>query len=210
MRRLAPAVVLGVMGCAGGDAAPGGPARVVATDSAWAVSWNPVEDRARVYTVELRARGRVREVTGVVEPLPVLVGDSAMAGVLVRGREAQRHLFRMHARRGLRTWPVPGDAWPLFRDVAISPGGRQVAYVGGDTHFAAIVRDVESGRLVVRGPPMQPCECDVDRNHARWVDADSFEIAADGLGGGRWLLVAGRASARRFRLDTLAAEPGWH
>ncbi|HWK89752.1 MAG TPA: hypothetical protein VNP72_07145 [Longimicrobium sp.] len=213
MRWIAAVVAcVGLLGCSSGEQGDEKePARWVAVDSSFALSWNPLENGVRVYRVELRARDRVRGINGVVSPMPVLVGDSLLTGIQIQGRSAARFIFRVHARSGRRSFlPVPSDVWPLFHDVAISPDGRHVAYVGGDLGFSAIVREVESGRLVVRGPALPGCGCTTDRSHARWVDADSFEVAVHGLGDAPgWQLVAGRASARRFRADTLASEPDW-
>jgi len=214
MRRIAAVIAcVGLLGCSpGGQGDEKQPARWVVVDSGWAMSWNPLERAVRVHRVELHARGRVRGVNGVITPMPVLVGDSMLVGLQIRGSNAERYIFRVRARSGHRTtWPVPNDVWPFLHDIALSPDGRMVAYVGGDLAFSAIVRDAEGGQLIVRGPALPGCECDVDRNHVRWVDADSFEIAVHGLGRDvqAWQLVAGRPSQRRFRVDTLAAEPKW-
>jgi len=57
------------------------------------------------------------------------------------------------------------------------------AYVAEDSTPAnpgtyAIVRDMKSGRIVVRGPGGGGCDCDEDFNHARWFPPDSCSSPA--------------------------------
>jgi len=97
-----------------------------------------------------------------------------------------------------------------------SPDGRYLAYVGEDTTPAnpgtyAVVRDLRSGAIVVKGPGGGGCDCDEDYNHARWFPPDSFEIAvAHNSSGGGWQRLSGKASASRVHVDTLSDEPDWH
>ena len=190
------------------------PWRVV--DTAWAPPWDATADSVPAYRMVVEARGATDTLTHVIEPWPVAVGDSGVAGLRLRfapgDAASRREIFRLTLPgKRLRTWPVPGDVWYYYRDVAVSPDGQYVAYVGGDPGTHAVVRRLEGGSVVVRGPVTEPCECDVDRHHARWVSADSFEIAVWGATPqGGWLLVAGRTPTGRFTLDTLLAEPPWN
>lgn len=75
----------------------------------------------------------------------------------------------------------------------------------------AVVRDLKSGQIVVKGPGGGGCDCDEDFNHARWFAPDSFEIAvAHTNRKAGWQRVSGKASAARMHVDTLADEPDWH
>jgi hypothetical protein len=220
---LAVAVSMSSAACAARDTAPPLAAAMRVVDSAEAPGWNAMEDASTIYRVETRGTRGVRLVDSVLAPLPIVVGDSALVGLRlsVSGvgdeSEGERRLFRLHLASGrLEMWPAPTDAWYVAFDIVPSPDGRYIAYVADDTGGGrgthAAVRELATGALVVQGPGGGGCDCDVDMNHARWFAPDSFEIAvahvADDRGG--WQPVARRASARRFRTDTLSKEPSWH
>jgi hypothetical protein len=115
----------------------------------------------------------------------------------------------------VETGPVPADVWPSYQDVLISPDGRYIAYVGEDTlpthpGTYGVVRDLSTNEVVIKGPGNGGCDCDEDFNHARWFAPDSFEIAvAHTARNSIWQRISGKASARRFRVDTLTDEPDW-
>lgn len=185
-------------------------------DTTWGPAWDAMTDSVATYRVVVEARGATDTIEHVIEPWPVVTGDSGVAGLRLRfqtgGPAGEREIFQL-ALPGerLRTWPVPSDVWYFYHDVAVSPDGQYVAYVGGDPGTHAVIRRLDPDRVVIRGPVTEPCECDVDRHHARWVSADSFEVAVWGATPqGGWLLVAGRAPPGRFTLDTLPTEPRWH
>ena len=184
-------------------------------DTTWAPSWDAKADSVPTYLIAVEARGVTDTLTHVIEPSPFAIGDSALVGLRLRfesgGPAASREIFRLElpAKR-LRSWAIPSDVWYFFRELAISPDGGSVAYVAGQPQIHAVVRRIESDSVVVRSPLTEPCECDVDRHHARWVAADSFEIAVWGATPqGGWLLVAGRTRPNRVTLDTLLEEPRW-
>lgn len=179
--------------------------------------WDAIEqpDSVTVYRIEVRSGAGSDTLTDVIPPLPFNVGDSIVVGLRlerVSVSEGRRQFFTFVPRtKRLATRPLPDDAY--FYDVMISPNGRYVAYVAvGRSGNLPIVRDFRTGTVLAHGPGGGGCECDIDRNHARWVSADSFEIAvAHHLGAeGDWLLFAGRASLRRVHTSRLNAAPRWH
>jgi hypothetical protein len=200
--------------------APAGPIRLRTIDSAEAeYTWNDYElnGGAEVYRVEVQGAGRVDTLSDIIYPMPFGVDGDTVAGLRLFNKdkhEGERHLFvYLPANREMRTWPVPDDVWWHFYDVVISPDARYVAYVGADSSGTyPIVRELFTGRIIMRGAGGGGCECDSDRNHARWLNADSVEIAvAHHLGDeGFWLRLTGRPSKRVVHLDTLESAPKWH
>lgn len=189
--------------------------------SSTASSWDWLDDSLDIYRVEVRAAGRVDTLTDIIEPMPFPVGDDSVAGLRLVQKdknEGERRLFVFSlANRKTQTWPLPNDVWSHYYDVAISPDARYVAYVGMDTSGTyPIVRELSSGRVVMRGPGGGGCECDTDRNDARWLSADSVEIAVAhhlGVHLGHdpvWLRLAGQLSTKGVHLDTLKSAPTWH
>lgn len=181
-------------------------------DSTRGPSWNLVEDSVTTYRIEARAAGTIDTVSGVIPPLPLTTTDSSVVGLRITGSEPSRELFRLRPRgSAVESIALPNDIWPYFTDVAVSPDGQFVAYVSWNQRgdVAAIVRRLD-GSVVLRSPEIVGCDCDVDRNHARWLNADRVEIAVDGSDLGGWLLLAGNATLRRVHLDTLSTEPAWH
>jgi hypothetical protein len=185
-------------------------------DSTPGPSWDATTDSVTTYQVVVEARGATDTVEHVIEPWLVVTGDSGIAGLRLRFQPGDpavhRELFQLTLPgERLRTWLAPSDVWYFYHDVAVSSDGRYVAYVGGEPGTHAVVRRLDRDSVVIRSPVTEPCECDVDRHHARWVSADSFEVAVWGATPrGGWLLVAGRAHPARLTLDTLTAEPRWH
>lgn len=200
--------------------AEGVPARWRIVDSSTSGTWwDPMVDSGTVYRIRVTRGKDSVDVSEVIAPLPVLVADTAVAGIkLGTGEGNGRELFRV-ALPGHRTasWPLPDDMVANFTDVAISPDGQYMAYVAEDHRGmpVGVVRRFPDGPVVVRGPPAAGCECDTDPNHARWVTSDSFEIAvvnraaaSDSAPG--WLLTAGRMNPPRERTVGLRDEPAWH
>jgi len=152
-------------------------------------------------------------VLDALRPLPVLASDSLLLGIRLRDLDSTRQLFAVTVPLGTQTlYPMPADLWPFFEDVAVSPDGRFVAYVAWvDGHPLARIRPWPGLDPVLSGPPAAGCECDVDRNHARWVTPDSFEIWVDGATeAGSGMLVRGNAGRRTIHVDTLASPPLFH
>lgn len=216
---LAAALVF-VVACRGReDAEPRTTLTVI--DSAFAPSWDATEDSAFVYRVEIESPFGTDTVGDVVAPFPTAVGDTMVVGLLQAAEDSSaphRKVFRLRLAEGggaLETRPVPHDVWAFFQDFVFSPDGRYAAYVAedplpGETGTFAVVRDLITDEVVVRGPPGGGCDCDVDSNYARWIAPDSFEIAVSHASSGAgWQRVAGRASTRRFHVDTLKKEPDW-
>ncbi|HXQ76867.1 MAG TPA: hypothetical protein VN797_01605 [Gemmatimonadaceae bacterium] len=194
--------------------------RIQVIDSAYAQSWEPMEDTGTVYRIAVVSRLGTDTVRNVVPPAPIIVGDSLVIGLVQASEDSstpQRQIFRLRlGQHRVETSPLPDDVWPSYQDVLVSPDGRYIAYVGEDTTPAnpgtyGIVRDLRSGSIVVKGPGGGGCDCDDDYNHARWFAPDSFEIAvAHRNTSGGWQRFSGKASASRVHVDTLNDEPDWH
>ena len=188
-------------------------------DSAFSPSWDATEDSGLVYRVEVSSAAGVDTLPDVIAPFPVVVGDTLVVGLIQVSEDSsapQRKLFRFRPGQGpLERRPLPPDVWAFLRDFVISPDGRYAAYVAedplpGNLGTFAVVRDLETGEVVSRGPAGGGCDCDVDANYARWIPPDSFEIAVSHAAtGAGWQRVSGRASTRRVHVDTLAREPEW-
>ena len=159
--------------------------------------------------IEVRVGARYDTITGVTFPDPIQLADTALLG-LVEDSTGDRRLFSFSAStRRITYHPLPLDLWHWFTDVSISPDGRLVVYLAAsDTFEQPVVRKWPSGPVLARGPTRPECECDVDRHHAHWVTADSFELATK-IGNGRWLRVSGSAPRWLIHVDTLRAEPQW-
>ena len=189
-------------------------------DSAYTESWEPMEDTGTVYRIEVVSPLGADTIRNVIPPAPVVVGDTLVIGLLQLSEDSstpQRQIFRLRlGQHRIETSPIPDDVWPSYQDILVSPDGRYIAYVGEDTTPAnpgtyAIVRDLKTGQIAVRGPGGGGCDCDEDYNHARWFAPDSFEIAvAHSNSGGGWQRLSGKASAGRVHVDTLTDEPDWH
>lgn len=192
---------------------------ITVIDSTFSPSWDATEDSAFVYRVEIVSRRGVDTVSDVITPFPVSVGDTLVIGLLQASEDSSsphRKVFRLRLRdHAMETQPVPADVWAFFQDFVFSPDGRYAAYVAedpmpGQTGTFALVRDVLTGEIVVRGPAGGGCDCDVDSNYARWIPPDSFEIVVSHSStGGGWQRVSGRTSSKRVHVDTLPQEPAW-
>jgi hypothetical protein len=224
MRERMPLILIGATmvalagACNRGDEGPATRIRVI--DSTYTQSWEPMEDTGTVYRIEVVSPLGADTIRNVIPPAPIVVGDSLVIGLLQLSEDSstpQRHIFRLRlGQHRIETSPIPDDVWPSYQDILVSPDGRYIAYVGEDTTPAnpgtyAIVRDLKSGQIAVRGPGGGGCDCDDDYNHARWFPPDSFEIAvAHSNSGGGWQRFSGRASVPRVHVDTLSDEPDWH
>jgi len=194
--------------------------RIQVIDSAYTESWEPMEDTGTVYRIAVISPRGADTIRNVIPPAPIVVGDTLVVGLMQVSEDSstpQRQIFRLRlGQHRIETSPLPEDVWPSYQDVLISPDGRYLAYVGEDTTPAnpgtyAIVRDLKTRAIVVRGPGAGGCDCDEDFNHARWFPPDSFEIAvAHSSSGGGWQRFSGKASASRVHVDTLRDEPDWH
>lgn len=177
-------------------------------------SWLPAGDSLWVYRVEVRRGNRADTIPNIIDPQPFVVDDDRVAGLQLVPKDtgqSGRSIFIYSASdRTTRTWPLPDDVWYLYHDVMLSPDARYVAYVA-DGWFP-IVREIATNRIVLRDTTDGGgCECDFDRNHARWVNADSVEIAIghsikEPYG---WLLLAGRPSTRAVHVKMLDQRPDW-
>ena len=97
-------------------------------DSAWAPPWDPMNDSNVVYRITVQ-RGAVADtVDDVLGPLPVVIGDSAVAGIrFVRADSARQVFFLTLPARSRIAFPLPRDIQFQFTDVTISPSGHYVA-----------------------------------------------------------------------------------
>lgn len=194
--------------------------RINVLDSAFTQSWQTMQDTGVVYRIEVISPLGTDTIRDVVPPAPVVVGDTLVIGLVQVSEDSstpQRQIFRERlGQHRIETSPIPADVWPSYEDVLISPNGRYIAYVGEDSTpenpgTYGIVRDLETGAIVVKGPGGGGCDCDEDFNHARWFAPDSFEIAvAHTNTKAGWERLSGVASARRVHVDTLSDEPDWH
>ena len=194
--------------------------RIRVIDSTFATSWEPMEDTGTVYRIEIVSPLGADTIRNVVPPAPIVVGDSLVIGLVQVSEDSstpERQVFRLRlGQHRVETTPIPEDVWPSYQDVLVSPDGRYIAYVGEDTTPAnpgtyAVVPELSSGRIAVRGPGGGGCDCDEDFNHARWFAPDSFEIAvAHSRTNAGWERFSGKASLPRVHVDTLADEPDWH
>jgi hypothetical protein len=189
-------------------------------DSTFTASWQTMQDTGVVYRIEIVSPAGADTIRDVIPPAPVVIGDTLVLGLVQVSEDSstpQREIFRERlGQHRIETTPIPADVWSSYEDVLISPDGRYLAYVGEDTTpenpgTYAVVRDLKSGQIVVKGPGGGGCDCDEDFNHARWFAPDSFEIAvAHTNRKAGWQRVSGKASARRMHVDTLSDEPDWH
>ncbi|MFN2635998.1 MAG: hypothetical protein ABR585_03095 [Gemmatimonadaceae bacterium] len=222
--RLAVLVVVAVaaaaVGACGRDAKDEPLTQIRVIDSSFTQSWDPTEDTGTVYRVEVLSPLGADTIRNVIPPSPISVGDSVVIGLVQVSEDSstpQRQIFRLRlGAHRVDTSPLPEDVWASFQDVLVSPNGRYIAYVGEDTMPSnpgtyGVVRDLTNNEVVVKGPGGGGCDCDDDLNHTRWFAPDSFEIAvAHTSTRSGWERIAGKASVRRFRVDTLVDEPDWH
>ncbi len=195
-------------------------ARIRVLDSTYTQSWEPMEDTGTVYRIEVLSPLGADTIRNVIPPAPVVVGDSLVIGLVQLSEDSstpRRRIFKLRlGQHRVETSRIPEDVWGSYKDVLISPDGRYIAYVGEDTTPASagtygMVRDLATRAVVTKGPGGGGCDCDEDFNHARWFAPDSFEIAvAHTSTGSAWQRISGRASTRRFHVDTLKEEPDWH
>ncbi|MGH7602446.1 MAG: hypothetical protein ACRENK_00455 [Gemmatimonadaceae bacterium] len=215
--------IVGAVGAAGACSGSGdeeNQTRINVLDSAFTQSWQTIQDTGVVYRIEVISPLGTDTVRNVIPPAPVVVGDTLVIGLVQVSEDSstpQRQIFRERlGQHRIETSPIPPDVWPSYEDVLISPNGRYIAYVGEDSTpenpgTYAVVRDLKSGAIVVKGPAGGGCDCDEDFNHARWFAPDSFEIAvAHTNTKAGWERLSGVASTKRIHVDTLSDEPDWH
>jgi hypothetical protein len=218
---LVGAVIAAMTGACVNDASENGSnTHINVLDSAYTQSWETMEDTGTVYRIEVLSPLGADTIRDVIPPAPIVVGDTLVLGLLQVSEDSstpQRQIFRLRlGKHRIETTPIPDDVWGSYQDVLISPDGRYVAYVGEDSvpenpGTYGIVRDLATRGTVIKGPGGGGCDCDEDFNHARWFAPDSFEIAvAHTNTGAGWERISGKASARRFHVDTLTDEPDWH
>jgi len=164
-------------------------------------------------TIEIAHDERRDTIRGVINPAPFVVGDSMLVGIVFRDSGDDRAFFRAIPARGAPTiHPILDDVGQTFTDVVISPNARASVYVAYDPklHGVMVLRSWPYGALLARSGAIPDCSCDVDTHHARWVNADSFELVTqiDTL---RWERISGSISARKLWVDTTrTGEPDWH
>lgn len=183
-------------------------------DRSWVSPWDESTDSAAVYRVAIIGPDRTDTLTDILPPWPVIVDDSAVWGFRKIEGQSDREFFHWSiAAKQMRALPLPRDVLGGYNDVMISPRAQFVAYVAKEDSGGAygVVRDLESQRLVWRGPTAAGCDCDIDLSHARWVTPDSFEIAVVSTSNSRgWSISSGSATARHAHLAYSASEPEWH
>lgn len=203
------------MACARQQPIADQPVTLRTIDSAWTdKSWAMDDDGLWVYRVEVRRGARADTIPNIIEPRPFVVDGQRVAGLQLVPKDSGasgRSIFIYSAADGqTKSWPAPDDVWYLYHDVMLSPDARYVAYVADG--WIPIVREIATNRIVLRDTTDGGgCECDVDRNHARWINADSVEIAVghhikppEGF-----LLLAGRPSTKAVHVKMLDKMPDW-
>ena len=172
------------------------------------------EDEVPVWRLEVRSSERVDTLRNVVEPWPFVVGDSEVVGVMMVPGRCNRQLFRYDPRTAQTTRiNAPADMWTFFSDLSISPDGRNVLYVAADHHGneRTTVRRWPGALVVIQGPIREECECDVDRHHAHWVSADSFELGTRVDPDSLYERISGSLAGHRIHVDTLqTGKRYWH
>jgi len=192
--------------------------RATVIDSVRSKAWWSDDDSMFTYLFEVRTAASLDTLRDVVPPLPTIVGDTLVIGLALDDKAATGRTVVVFdvRRRQIQQQRLPADAWPGQFDFAISPDGDHLLYVGELSapkypyREAAVIRRRSSGEVVLTGPPWRSCECDSDLHHARWVTADSFEIATGATEGRGWERLSGSVSHRSVHTDTLTAEPKWH
>ncbi|MFL5479491.1 MAG: hypothetical protein ACJ79X_10785, partial [Gemmatimonadaceae bacterium] len=95
--------------------------RVQVIDSAYAQSWEPMEDTGTVYRIAVVSRLGADTVRNVVPPAPIIVGDSLVIGLLQLSEDSstpQRQIFTLRlGQHRVETRPLPEDVWPSYQDV---------------------------------------------------------------------------------------------
>ena len=188
--------------------------KVTVVDSVRDRAWWSVNDSMFTYLFEVRTTVAVDTVLGVIEPLPTSSGDTLVIGLAVDTATHGRMIFIYDVRRRRTEHEaLPSDAWGGLRDFSISPDGEHLLYitwVSGPVGEVAIVRHRRSGEIVLRGPRWSLCECDSDVHHARWVTADSFEIATGAIDAPGLERLSGSLSRGSVHTDTVSADHKWH
>ena len=213
-RALALALITAPQACRSADRqAAGAVVQAAVVDSVRRKAWWSNDDSMFAYLFEIRTTAARDTVRDVIAPLPKIAGDTVVIGLTVDDTaEHGRSIFVFDARRRrVQHEPFPSDAWPGLTDFSISPDGEHLLYTTWVSHpmgEVAVIRRRPSGEIVVTGPRWPLCECDSDLHHARWVTADSFEIASGAMG--VWERVSGSISRHSLHRDTLRAEPQWH
>jgi hypothetical protein len=172
-------------------------------------------DGITVWRLQVISKNRRDTVRRAVQPWPVAVSDSTVHGLVANPSACQLRLFEYNAASGRFTFfRVPADAWGFFSDFSSSPDGQFLLYLAENRRGreAVAIRRWPADSLVIRGPWRGGCECDVDRHHAHWVTADSFELGTQvDQKTRRYERVSGSVSGRRVHIDTLVtAWTYWH
>jgi hypothetical protein len=163
--------------------------------------------------VRVTAGDRVDTLDGVLtRSPPVVVGDSAVVGLLAEENQVTG-VFVYHAATGaVRRIPAPAD-WIPFAHPKLAPDGAHVAYLAQDRRDTTglgygVVAAVPSMRVVLRGPGVRMLETDAGVDTIEWLDADRFEMRIDRsytLGGA--VRLRGTVRPPRLVVDTVDAAP---
>lgn len=181
-------------------------------DSTWIAPWDETTDSLAAYRIEVHSASGTDTLQEVLPPWPI-ASDSTIWGLRRLPGQADRELFHwIGAHRPLATWSLPGDVLSGFNDVMLSPSGEYLAYVGRDNeHIYAAVAARPFRASIWRSQPVSGCDCDVDLSHARWVTADSFEIAVVSTADQRgWAIFQGSVAHRQATRHYEPTEPRWH
>jgi hypothetical protein len=171
-------------------------------------------DGIRVWGMEVKGSARRDTLRMVVQPWPRSVGDTMVVGVIAIPTQCDRRLFRYNSADGrISHYNLPPDMWGYFSDVSVSPDARFLLYLAMDRtgNERLVIRRWPAGTVVITGPSMEGCDCDIDRHHAHWVTADSFELGTRVSREELYERVSGSVGARRIHVDTLRTDRAyWH
>jgi len=132
-----------------------------------------------LYHLRLALPTRSDTIPGVLTPwLPVLA-DSIVLGFAFDTLAGGLYSYTYNlGTTVLIRGPAPPDLFPSLTDVAISPNGHHVAYVGfpGDCTGVGIVRAWPAGGGIAHTPAVNVGCGDAFTGIAAWSDSTSFEI----------------------------------
>jgi len=183
--------------------------RVQLIDSVRTRHWSGMDDTYS-YRFLVTTAQRTDTIADLVDRSPVVSGDTVVVGVVFNPSALGRRLLVVRPNRPPQFVELPSDLWPFFTDLAVSPDARHLLYLATDrlSDDRFMVRALADGSVIWAGLEQPPCDCDVDRNHARWLDSDTFEVATR-IDLQHWR-IARVALSGSTTIDTIGAEPRWH
>jgi hypothetical protein len=170
--------------------------------------------------VEVTTPVRTDTIPGIVaETPPGVTPDGVVYGITVTHDGDLGKAFSYDSKtRELSFMPLPGDVRKWDSKFTISPDGRHVAYLGGDSAGSAgFVRTWPAMTLVARTPSAPAWASDYNLDQVRWTSANQFELFFRFPAGvdstnhmiARFIVARGDVRTRRIVVDTSATIPQW-